>query len=81
MYTVYILISQKNPSKNYVGITRDITKRLNEHNESPSCSYTIKYKPWDLITFISFSDKKKAENFEIYLKSHSGKAFLKKHFI
>lgn len=81
MHCVYILISKTDPSKYYVGITQDIKKRLTGHNENPSCSYTAKHKPWNLSTFISFGDEKKAANFEIYLKAHSGKAFLKKHLI
>ncbi|HOW35059.1 MAG TPA: GIY-YIG nuclease family protein [Candidatus Omnitrophota bacterium] len=63
MHYVYILISKVDPSKYYVGITQNIKKRLAEHNENPSCSYTTKYKPWNLTTLISFSDKRKATNF------------------
>jgi len=34
-----------------------------------------------LVTYITFSDKYKAYNFEKYLKSGSGKAFSKKRFL
>jgi hypothetical protein len=35
-------------------------------------------KPWRLVTYIAFSDEKKAVAFEKYLKSHSGRAFANK---
>ena len=80
MYFVYFLQSAKDYAKHYVGITDNLERRLSQHNNSPSCSYTIKYSPWKLRDYVAFDDFKKAEKFEIYLKSHSGKAFAKKHF-
>jgi len=38
--------------------------------------YTNKYKPWTIETYLVFSDKKLAKQFEKYLKSGSGRAFL-----
>jgi len=40
----------------------------------------LKYKPWKIKNVISFESKDKAMKFEEYLKSHSGRAFAKKHF-
>ena len=37
--------------------------------------------PMKLISYFAFSDKYNAFNFEKYLKSGSGRAFLKKHLI
>jgi len=76
---VYILQSINFPNNHYVGYTADIKKRLSKHNEGGS-SHTSKYKPWKIKTAISFDDKQKALSFEKYLKSHSGRAFAKKHF-
>ncbi|NOZ69359.1 MAG: GIY-YIG nuclease family protein, partial [Deferribacteres bacterium] len=39
---------------------------------------TSKYKPWHIKTSIAFTDRKKALDFESYLKSASGRAFAKK---
>lgn len=78
-YYVYIIQSVNNQDKYYVGFTVDLKKRLKKHNEGGS-TYTAKYKPWQLKTAIAFDEKDKALKFEKYLKSHSGRAFAKKHF-
>ncbi|MHB8906213.1 MAG: GIY-YIG nuclease family protein [Melioribacteraceae bacterium] len=78
-YYVYILESITYPENYYVGCTINLKRRLDKHNQGGS-PYTSKYKPWRLTTAISFSDKHKAYSFEKYLKSHSGRAFSKKHF-
>ena len=70
-----------NKSKYYVGRTNDIIRRLNQHNNEPSCSYTRKYIPWRLRTYTVFDNKKNADEFELYLKKPSGKAFLTKRLI
>ncbi|MDD5505103.1 MAG: GIY-YIG nuclease family protein [Candidatus Omnitrophica bacterium] len=80
MHIVYILISKKYPDRIYIGFTKDISRRVDEHNADKS-SYSRKYGPWELVTYITFSQKKKASEFERYLKSGSGFAFLKKRFI
>jgi len=80
MYIVYILISSKFHDRIHIGLTEDIAQRVDEHNASKSfCSR--KYGPWDLVAYITFSQKKKASGFERYLKPGSGFAFLKKHLI
>jgi len=79
MKYVYILQSISHPNKQYIGITKDLNKRLKNHNagESP---HTSKYKPWKLVVAIKFSDDQKADAFERYLKSGSGHAFARRHF-
>lgn len=61
----------------YVGVTNDLRARLAKHN-SGAVPHTSKYKPWQLKTYVAFSDEKQAFNFEKYLKSASGRAFAKK---
>ena len=78
-YYVYILQSINNPDKYYVGYTTNVKDRLIKHNEGGD-KYTSKYKPWKIKNAISFNEKEKALAFEKYLKSHSGRAFTKKHF-
>jgi predicted GIY-YIG superfamily endonuclease len=77
MYYVYILISRKNKSKFYIGYTNNLDKRISQHKDAPLNSYTHRYAPWELETYIVFKTKELAEKFEEYLKSHSGRAFLK----
>jgi len=80
MYTVYILRSLKDSKRHYVGITKDLERRLKEHNNKQSV-YSSIYAPWELETYIVFKDKTLAENFERYLKHGSGNALLKKRLI
>ena len=61
----------------YVGITDDLRARLAKHNAG-EVPHTSKYKPWQLKTYIAFSDEKQAFDFEKYLKTASGRAFAKK---
>ncbi len=81
MYFVYILKSQKQSDKFYIGITINIANRLKEHNECPTCSYTKSYGPWIIGSYIAVQEKILAEKLERYLKHGSGHAFLKKHLI
>ena len=76
---VYILISEKDSTKHYTGISKDLEDRLKRHNAG-EIIHTRKYRPWRIDTAIAFSDKKKAVAFEKYLKSHSGRSFAKRHF-
>ena len=62
MYYVYLLKSKKNDSL-YIGYTKDLNRRLEEHNAS-LVGYTEKYTPWVLLYcegFISLEDAKKRE--------------------
>ncbi|MBA4207260.1 MAG: excinuclease ABC subunit C [Polymorphum sp.] len=79
MQYVYILQSIDQPEHFYVGITTDLNRRLTQHNNGESI-HTNKFKPWKFRTVIRFDDPSKAEDFEKYLKSASGRAFAKKHF-
>ncbi|HTT56712.1 MAG TPA: GIY-YIG nuclease family protein [Opitutaceae bacterium] len=77
MYYVYLLQSEAEPNQRYVGFTADLKARIATHNHGGS-PHTGKYLPWRLVTYLSFSDKARALDFERYLKSHSGKAFAAK---
>ena len=41
--------------------------------------HTAKYRPWKLVWYAAFHIRAKAESFERYLKTASGRAFQKKH--
>ena len=80
MYHVYILRSLKYQNQTYVGYTLDVQERLKNHNSGGSI-HTASGKPWELIMFLSFHDDQKAREFEYYLKTQSGRAFLSKRFL
>jgi predicted GIY-YIG superfamily endonuclease len=77
---VYILTSKKYPTRYYIGLTQDLERRIKEHNNGDSL-YTKRYMPWELQIYITFKSKARAEEFEKYLKSGSGFAFLKRRFL
>lgn len=63
----------------YVGCTNDIDDRICRHQKGqvPATSNRL---PLELDCYFAFNDKYKAFEFEKYLKSGSGRAFIKKHF-
>jgi putative endonuclease len=77
LYYVYILRSIPFPEHYYTGFTRNIEQRIDHHN-SGGDSHTSKFRPWKLKTYVAFTDKEQALDFERYLKSSSGRAFAKK---
>ncbi len=79
MKYVYLLQSISHPEQRYVGLTSNPVKRLLAHNAGQS-PHTAKFRPWEIITYLAFSDENKAAAFEKYLKSGSGRAFANKRF-
>ncbi len=77
MYFVYS--RQNNSGSYYIGKTKDIDRRLSEHLNG-QCAHTADLGPWKIVFYIRFSDITKAHSFELYLKTGSGRAFIKKHF-
>ena len=77
MIYVYILKSIEFSDRYYVGITEDLRSRLRKHN-AKQVSHTSKYAPWELKTYVAFTEETRAFAFERYLKSASGRAFAKK---
>jgi predicted GIY-YIG superfamily endonuclease len=78
MWYVYILKCAD--EKHYYGCTSDLKQRLERHKKG-QVEFTKSRLPVELITYIAFSDKYKAYNFEKYLKSGSGRAFAKNRFL
>lgn len=77
--TVYVLRSDSDPDRHYVGVTSDLTARLHWHNHGP-CGHTMSCRPWSVVVSIEFRTERDAARFEKYLKSGSGRAFAKRHF-
>ncbi|MDO8560066.1 MAG: GIY-YIG nuclease family protein [bacterium] len=78
MYSVYIL--RCSDSTYYVGCTNDLKDRLERHAKGQVIS-TKNRLPIQLVAYTAFANKYVAFNFEKYLKSGSGRAFLKRHLI
>ncbi len=76
MYFVYILSSLVS-KKGYVGITDNLERRLAQHNSGDSF-YTKRHRPWKMISFEEFADRKSAREREKYLKSCVGRKYLKR---
>ncbi len=80
MFYVYLIKSISKPNQHYVGYSGNYEKRLEYHNAGQS-THTNKFKPWELVGYFAFTDTDQAKEFEKYLKSGSGRAFMKKHFL
>ena len=76
MYYVYILLCSD--SKSYIGGTNNLKERLKKHEKGYVIA-TKKRLPVNLLAYFAFQTKHIAFSFEQYLKSGSGRAFLKKH--
>lgn len=81
MYYVYVAKSLEYKDRFYIGLTKNIPLRINQHNECPTCSYTKSYGPWILESYIAVKSEGVALKLERYFKHGSGHAFLKKHLI
>ncbi len=79
MFYVYLLRSIHFSDKTYIGFTEDLKARMRAHNAGES-KHTAKFAPWKLVSYHAFADKRKAQKFEYYLKTGSGKAFAAKRF-
>lgn len=77
MYYVYIL---KCKDGFYTGCTSDLKDRTNRHQKG-QVPATANRLPIKLVNYFAFLDKYKAFEFEKYLKSGSGRAFVKKHLV
>jgi predicted GIY-YIG superfamily endonuclease len=78
MYYTYVIETVNAPKHWYVGSTEDLPARLVDHNAGRSPP-TSKYRPWKLRWYCAFENRTRAEAFETYLKTASGRAFQKKH--
>jgi putative endonuclease len=76
---VYVLRSDRDSDRYYVGLTSEVVTRLATHNSGGS-KHTAQYRPWRLVVAIEFTNESSAIAFERYLKTGSGRAFAKRHF-
>jgi predicted GIY-YIG superfamily endonuclease len=77
---VYVMVSTVDPRRHYVGLTSNVAQRLAVHNSGGS-HHTAQQRPWRLIVSLEFATQASAVAFEKYLKTGSGRAFAKRHFV
>jgi putative endonuclease len=70
-YYVYVLRSFSF-KRNYVGFTKNIVKRLKQHNSGRTKS-TKSYLPWEILFFEEYKTKEEALNREKFLKTGKGR--------
>jgi len=75
MFLVYVLKSEKD-GRLYKGYCENMELRLNEHNGGRVTS-TRGYRPWKVVYTERFATEREALVREKYLKSGSGREFLK----
>ena len=78
MWYVYILKCKNGDY--YKGCTSNLNERLDQHQKGKVES-TRNNLPVKLVVYVTFTNKYKAYDFEKYLKSGSGRAFLNRHFV
>jgi putative endonuclease len=77
MYYVYLLECQQDKSW-YIGQTDDLRARVKRHNEGQGARTTSLKKNWKLIYYEAYTVKADALGREKFLKSGSGRTYLKK---
>ena len=75
MFYAYVLHSQKDNGF-YIGYSADLRKRITEHKDGISFA-TAYRRPWKLIYYEAYTEED-ALGREKYLKSGSGRRFLRK---
>jgi len=80
MYYVYLIRSRTYPRQHYTGFTEELSVRISDHNAGKSF-HTAKFRPWRLVMYFVFTHERQAKEFECYLKTGSGRVFLKRHFL
>ena len=75
---VYVLRSI-NFERNYIGFSRNVSKRLRQHNSGKTKS-TKPYLPWKILFSEEFSSKEEALKREKFLKSGKGREYIKNNW-
>ena len=67
-YYCYIL-SNKNRTVLYIGLTKNLTQRIIQHQKGLGSLFAKKYSVGELVYFEEFTEKKKARKRELQLKN------------
>ncbi len=74
-YTVYVLVSERD-HRRYIGCTRDLSRRLEEHNRGLVKS-TRHRRPLRLVCSETYETRAETQKREHYYKTGQGRACLK----
>jgi putative endonuclease len=77
MFYVYLLENQIDKSW-YIGFTADLQARIARHNSGTGARTTARKENWELIYYEAYKLKADAIGREKFLKSGSGRTYLKK---
>lgn len=77
MYYIYIL-ENKNDKSWYIGYSSNLRRRIRDHLFGKGCKTTSKKNGWQLIYYEAYLIKKDAMKREVFLKSGSGRRYIKK---
>ena len=76
---VYILRSEAYPSRHYIGITNDVSARLDWHNHGPVRPH-LWYRPWSVVVTIEFPDERCGGSLRDISEIRFRASFTKRHF-
>jgi putative endonuclease len=77
MFYVYLLQNQLDRSW-YIGYSSDLKNRISDHLRGKGGKTTKQKAFWALIYYEAYKNKKDAQGRELFLKSGSGRRYLKK---
>ena len=77
MFYVYLLENADDKSW-YIGYSADLKKRIERHQKGEGARTTGRKKNWGLIYYEAYKNEQDARGRERFLKSGSGRVFLKK---
>lgn len=76
----YVYLLKCRDDRTYIGCTSDLKERIERHKNG-QVPATKDRLPVKLTSYFAFADKYKAFDFEKYLKSGSGRAFINRHLL
>lgn len=80
MYYTYLLENQDDKSW-YIGYSSDLQKRLAQHVSGQGGQTTKNKSQWKLVYYEAYLNKKDAQGRERFLKSGSGRKYIKKQLV
>jgi putative endonuclease len=75
-YFTYVLYSASF-DKIYIGFTKDLTNRFLSHNEKAQKGWTVRFRPWEVLFYETFSSKSEAMRREKELKTSRGRNYIR----
>ncbi|MBN7810834.1 GIY-YIG nuclease family protein [Algoriphagus sp. H41] len=79
-FVVYILFSPSS-GKTYTGMTSDLITRFHFHNSKSTKGFTTRFRPWTVVHVEFFGEKADALRREKYLKTGTGREWVKSNVV